>query len=1309
MDPKPPLRPATSKVRSYWGNPHLPIGEVTLQITIPSLKMVVDYDFVVDTDVVDPLLIDNSFQRYTRIHSDLAEKKVSRGNITTKVFRRITKAGQGTNTCRRIALAQDWVIQERSRTLIPGKVQNAETLFANGETWLVEPMSRLTENHQILICKSLCTDAQVHKTVPVEVYNPGDEPIRLRRSTCIGKIFPSVVITESEPIPVVEGTDTVQIRRVSKESMSDVPEEKELEEMINETTKVIQPEETKEFKELVYSYRDIFCCKDEPLGMTNVVQHSIDTGDEKPIKNRMRRTPPGLRQEVLEEEAKMKKLGVIEMSESPWASPVVLVRKKDNTIRYCIDYRRVNGITKKDSYPLPNIQECLDSLSGAKYFTSMDLSSGYWQVGLDEDAKDKTSFYGATGGLWRFTVMPFGLCNAPATFERLMEKVLHELQWQICLCYLDDILVFSKTAEEHMDRLKTIFDRLRNAKLKLKPKKCHFFQRKISFLGHVVSGEGIATDPGKIAKVMKCPSPKNVHEVRSVVGFMSYYRKFIPKFSEIAKPLIKLTEKNVPFKWEEQQESAFQTLKEALSRAPVLAYPTETDEFILDTDASDVGMGGVLSQIQDGKEVVISYGSKAFSKTERNYCITRRELKSVVQFTDQFRHFLLGRKFRVRTDNNAVKFMRNMKQQPTGQVSRWLEQLQVFDFDTEHRPGTQHGNADGLSRKPFIKCAHCGIKHTGGKKEKRETGKEPTKEVPDTPKVEKKEMSVPDSEKLIQKECKRRCAESKTKTERKPNTTRKGASNSTTAPMKRTLEVSNAEREKDGKKTKTKKEVKSSKMAHRVQQNDSVEKKEKKGKNDCQGKNVFATRILRPRGQAPSITSWMSGGITLDRDLLRDEQWKDPAVVDALVWLRHGIKPERQNILSLSADHKFLWANLDVLQEQDGLLVRTIQPKIGGTVHSRVVMPRTMRREAISRCHDTATGGHFYFWKTYNTVKKYFIWPGMRKDVQNYCRACHVCATKKNDGRQKRARMHRYDVGMPMEEISLDLKGPFPASTKGNKWVLVVVDSFTKWMEAYSLPDSEAETVAAALVDGFIARFGVPYWIKTDRGSQLTGKVFTELCKILEVDHRTSTPFHPQGNAKCERMVKVVGNLISCHCRTQKEWDDKIPLLTMAYRSTLHEVTGYTPNYLMLGREIFLPLDIMIGTLPEEQRKIAPTYVKELKENLESCFEEVRDALSSYGERQRRYYNLRTRGEELKVGSVVYMMEKTRKKGVAPKLAPRWKGPYLIIQKCGTVYELQTSHKTSKMVHFDLLKLCHKEELPRWLTRVRKKLGSSTD
>ena len=243
-------------------------------------------------------------------------------------------------------------------------------------------------------------------------------------------------------------------------------------------------------------------------------------------------------------------------------------KKKGWDLRFCIDYRRLNEITKKDSYLLPNMQGCVKSLDRAKFFSSMDLRSGYWQVKLTEDTEDKTSFYGVGGGLWRFKVMPFGLCNTPATFERLMERVLGQLQWQIYLCYLDDTLIFSPTVSKHLEHLQAVFQRLRDAHLKLKPKKCHFFQKQVSFRGHVVSEEGISTDQEKVQKILDSPPPRDVHELRSVMDVFSNYRRFILHFSELAKPMIKLTEKDRPFQWNKEQQKAFQDLKEMSSASP---------------------------------------------------------------------------------------------------------------------------------------------------------------------------------------------------------------------------------------------------------------------------------------------------------------------------------------------------------------------------------------------------------------------------------------------------------------------------------------------------------------------------------------------------------------------------------------------------------------------------------------------------------------------------------------------------------------------------------------------------------------------
>lgn len=395
----------------------------------------------------------------------------------------------------------------------------------------------------------------------------------------------------------------------------------------------------------------------------------------------------------------MQEQGVIQPSCSPWASPVVLVPKKDGTLRFCVDYRRLNAVTKKDVYPLPRVEDLLSSLGGAKYFTSLDLASGYWQVELDDDARQKSAFT-TYNGLYEFVRMPFGLCNAPATFQRLMQKVLVGLEWKSCFVYLDDILIASSSLGEHLQHLREVFARLRSANLRLKPKKCGLLRREVNFLGHIVSVEGIHPDPSKTARIEAYPRPTSVTEVRRFLGLASYYRRFVAGFATLAAPLHALTKKNVAFIWTDATETAFRQLRSALTTAPVLAYPRFGPgiSFILETDASTVGLGAVLSQLQDdGMIHPVAYASRAVNKHERNYGISELETLGLVWSVRYFRSYLLGHPCVVYTDHAACLSILNTPK-PSGKLARWALTIQEMDLVIKHKPGKKNVAADALSR-----------------------------------------------------------------------------------------------------------------------------------------------------------------------------------------------------------------------------------------------------------------------------------------------------------------------------------------------------------------------------------------------------------------------------------------------------------------------------------------------------------------------------------------------------------------------------------------------------------------------------------
>ena len=404
----------------------------------------------------------------------------------------------------RISVGETCNIPPRSKILVFGDVNVSEK---DGVS-LVEPEEMFTKSKRGLVAKALVDNS---KRVPLRIMNLSQDVKTIHSGSFVASMSSVDNILDSEKQPS------------NKKSLTPA---------LNELLKKMSPKITgKQVKELLLKHSSLFANNEKELGKTGIVRHGIKTDDRTPLKQQLRRIPVHMKEEVDSHIDDMLKRDVFEPSVSPWSAGVVLVKKKDGTTRFCVDYRKLNELTVKDAYPLPKIDVSLDHLSGAQWFSTLDLCSGYWQVELEPEDKPKTAFV-TKRGLYQFRVMPFGLCNAAATFERLMGTVLSGLQWDICLIYLDDIIVIAKSFSEMLQNLETVFQRLSSAGLKLKAKKWHVFSEQVEFLGHIISPEGIATDPKKTEVVKEWKEPSNVSEVRSFVGLCSYYRRYIKGFED---------------------------------------------------------------------------------------------------------------------------------------------------------------------------------------------------------------------------------------------------------------------------------------------------------------------------------------------------------------------------------------------------------------------------------------------------------------------------------------------------------------------------------------------------------------------------------------------------------------------------------------------------------------------------------------------------------------------------------------------------------------------------------------------------------
>ena len=683
------------------------IGFIKCQITIPEVEINKDeglFLVVPDTNYSSrvPVLIGTNVleQLMKRCEQKHGKRYLQLANLDTACHLAFKSMSIRQKELRRkenrlgiVKCAENHTILIKPNTTITVKGYIEEKIDYHPTCVIVEP-SELS---------SLPTDIDI--TPVVSSYHPkrsNDIDVHLSNVTMrTVAIAPKTILGEIQPV-TIENRE----QQVTKEQQNLLDEIK-----INNSE--LTTDQTQRLKDLLLKHHDIFSKNDEDIGHYTDIKHEIHLNDDRPFKQRYRHIPPSMIDEVRQHLQQLLAAGIIRRSHSSYASNVVLIRKKTGALRMCVDYRLLNSRTVKDQYALPRVEDILDAMKGAKYFSVVDMKSGFHQIEIEEKHKNRTAFTVGPLGFWEFQRLPFGLCNSPSTYQRVMEQCLGDLNMKICAIFLDDLIIFADTFEEHLERLEMVFNRLRECNLKLAPKKCAFMQKEVKYVGYIVSEDGVAVDPEKIAKVRNWPTPTNPEEVRQFVGFAGFYRKYVENFSKIVKPLYevmpaqnkkscKKTKSPENFVWGQEQETAFKELKERLTTAPILAYPDYTIPFEVITDACGSGLGAILCQNQNGKQRIISFASRSLNKSEKNYPTHKLEFLALKwAVTDKFTDYLLGHKFTVITDNNPLTYvLSSAKLDAAGH--RWVQALSLYDFEIEYKPGKMN-KADALSRLPKMK------------------------------------------------------------------------------------------------------------------------------------------------------------------------------------------------------------------------------------------------------------------------------------------------------------------------------------------------------------------------------------------------------------------------------------------------------------------------------------------------------------------------------------------------------------------------------------------------------------------------------
>lgn len=870
-------------------------------------------------------------------------------------------------------------------------------------------------------------------------------------------------------------------------------------------------EERHSIRKLCEEYKDIFYCDKIPLSFSNQVKHFIRTKNEDPIYTKPYRQAPVQITEINKQVDKLLSDNVIQESFSPWNSPVHLVPKKADAsgeikYRMVIDYRRLNEITVDDKYPLPNIADLYDKLGKCQYFSTLDLASGYHQIELNKDDRQKTAF-STQNGHYEFLRMPFGLKTAPATFQRAMNNVLRGLQGIHCLVYLDDVIIYSASLQEHIDKLRTVFDRLRQTNMKIQLDKSEFFRKEVLYLGHTITKDGLKPNDDKIKVIQNYPLPKTTTEIKSFLGLIGYYRKFIKDFAKITQPLTSCLKKRNKVVIDQNYIDSFQKCKEILTSVPLLQYPDPTKPYILTTDASNVALGAVLSQGPIGSDKPIAYASRTLSDTEARYSTIERELLAIIWAVKHFRPYLYGQKFQIYTDHRPLAWLYSLKE-PNSKLTRWRLRLQEYDFTIVYKNGKQNTNADALSRIKLNAVDDASMRVN---------------------------VDHDDIQKVIQK------SQKLDKHRSKPE---------------KTMTITDS----DSSMTDLEELFEENYPVPSVTSGDNTDTIHSNKEPESIGIPILNEAVDTKPNQI-LVFSWFQNKIQV-RDLSRAKQ----KVIEVFLplgneelikqFLKDNIKFKSRYFIYFESDmHRKLFSKVIIdLFKKDSVQFFECTERV-------VYVEDEKEQRAIIIKHHEGKTCHRGVKETMVRIRRNYFWENMQNTVAAVLNACEPCKLMKYQRKPIKPTLQlTCTQDAPFQELFIDL------FSIEKKYYLTIVDAFSKLGQAIEIASRQTAEVARALIKYF-SMYGIPKKITSDPGTEFNNQLMRELLSMYKIETHVTTPNNPNSTGIIERFHSTIIEIYRL-AKYEHKCTDAASVMVysiMAYNHTIHSTTGLTPFEIAFG------------------------------------------------------------------------------------------------------------------------------------------------